>query len=335
MANTPAKRPVTPAQRRGERAAYAGFRSRGRRRDAPRHVALARRVDRRDLLTIPWWSASRVHLRVRPAVRAALQLADPRGRADGSRCRHRGDELDGQLPAVAPPAKKAGRPQEVVRDHNVLRLREQGQGQLERRIHSMNMQDRSSACSCRMEDEVEFKDGKRKITPKKSLPGYVGSSRWTWTTARGTSYATRRASPVLSGRRARVRKPVPLQDKEVKTILKQMGIETPKLKIRLRQGRPHQGHSGPFFDFTGSSTTSNPKKKKSARSSRSSAAKRRWGSSSTRSKRSRGGSRSRQDGRGERPAVIAGTNAPHFCAGRSPFRSSRASCRCARAKNLS
>src|ERR1700720_803727 len=38
---------------------------------------------------------------------------------------------------------------------------------LERRIKSMNMQDKIFRVLVPMEDEVEFKDGKRKITPKK------------------------------------------------------------------------------------------------------------------------------------------------------------------------
>ena len=44
---------------------------------------------------------------------------------------------------------------------------------LERRIHSMGMQDKIFRVLVPMEDEVEFKDGKRKITPKKVFPGYV------------------------------------------------------------------------------------------------------------------------------------------------------------------
>src|ERR1700712_1034166 len=44
---------------------------------------------------------------------------------------------------------------------------------LERRILSMNMQAKIFRVLVPMEDEVEFKDGKRKITPKKVFPGYV------------------------------------------------------------------------------------------------------------------------------------------------------------------
>ena len=49
---------------------------------------------------------------------------------------------------------------------------------------------------------------------------------------------------------------MPLQDKEVKTILKQMGIETPKLKIDFAKGDRVKVTSGPFFDFTASWTRS-------------------------------------------------------------------------------
>ena len=79
---------------------------------------------------------------------------------------------------------------------------------------------------------------------------------------------------------------MPLQDKEVKTILKQMGIETPKLKIDFKKGDRVKVTSGPFFDFTGVvDEIAAGEGDACARSSRSSAAKRRSNSSSFKSRK--------------------------------------------------
>jgi len=132
---------------------------------------------------------------------------------------------------------------------------------LERRIHSMNMQDKIFRVLVPMEDEVEFKDGKRKITPKKVFPGYVlvemDMDDGSWYVVRNTSGVTGFVGSPGSGE-----KPVPLQDKEVKTILKQMGIETPKLKIDFAKGDRVKVTSGPFFDFTGIVDEIQPEKEK-------------------------------------------------------------------------
>jgi transcriptional antiterminator NusG len=121
---------------------------------------------------------------------------------------------------------------------------------LERRIHSMGMADKIFRVLVPMEDEVEFKDGKRKITPKKVFPGYVLVEMimddQSWYVVRNTQGVTGFVGSPGPGE-----KPVPLQDKEVKTILKQMGIEAPKLKIDFKKGDRVKVTSGPFFDFTG------------------------------------------------------------------------------------
>jgi len=106
-----------------------------------------------------------------------------------------------------------------------------------------------------------FKDGKRKITPKKVFPGYVlvemDMDDQSWYVVRNTSGVTGFVGSPGSGE-----KPVPLQEKEVKTILKQMGIETPKLKIDFAKGDRVKVTSGPFFDFTGIVDEIQPEKEK-------------------------------------------------------------------------
>jgi transcription termination/antitermination protein NusG len=132
---------------------------------------------------------------------------------------------------------------------------------LERRIHSMGMQDKIFRVLVPMEDEVEFKDGKRKITPKKVFPGYVlvemTMDDQSWYVVRNTQGVTGFVGSPGPGE-----KPVPLQDKEVKTILKQMGIEAPKLKIDFKKGDRVKVTSGPFFDFTGVVDEISPEKER-------------------------------------------------------------------------
>jgi transcription termination/antitermination protein NusG len=157
------------------------------------------------------------------------------------------DVAEGEEP-VAPAKAKDNRNWFVV--HTYSGYENKVKANLERRIHSMGMQDKIFRVLVPMEDEVEFKDGKRKITPKKVFPGYVLVEMimddQSWYVVRNTQGVTGFVGSPGPGE-----KPVPLQDKEVKTILKQMGIEAPKLKIDFRKGDRVKVTSGPFFDFTG------------------------------------------------------------------------------------
>ena len=155
---------------------------------------------------------------------------------------------EGERPVKAPAKPKDDRNWFVV--HTYSGYENKVKANLERRIHSMGMADKIFRVLVPMEDEVEFKDGKRKITPKKVFPGYVLVEMimddQSWYVVRNTQGVTGFVGSPGPGE-----KPVPLQDKEVKTILKQMGIEAPKLKIDFKKGDRVKVTSGPFFDFTG------------------------------------------------------------------------------------
>lgn len=163
------------------------------------------------------------------------------------------EEAEGEVPAdeaVAEAAAKAKDNRNWFVVHTYSGYENKVKANLERRIHSMGMQDKIFRVLVPMEDEVEFKDGKRKITPKKVFPGYVLVEMimddQSWYVVRNTQGVTGFVGSPGPGE-----KPVPLQDKEVKTILKQMGIEAPKLKIDFKKGDRVKVTSGPFFDFTG------------------------------------------------------------------------------------
>jgi transcriptional antiterminator NusG len=162
--------------------------------------------------------------------------------------------------AVATPSGKDPRKHWFV-VHTYSGYENKVKANLERRIHSMNMQDKIFRVLVPMEDEVEFKDGKRKVTPKKVFPGYVlvemTMDDQSWYVVRNTQGVTGFVGSPGPGE-----KPVPLQEKEVKTILKQMGIEAPKLKIDFAKGDRIKVTSGPFFDFTGIVDEIQPEKEK-------------------------------------------------------------------------
>jgi transcriptional antiterminator NusG len=118
---------------------------------------------------------------------------------------------------------------------------------LERRVASMAMQHKIFRILVPTEDEIEVKDGKRRIAKKKVFPGYVLVEMLmdddSWYVVRNT--------PGVTGFVGSGSKPLPLQDKEVKTILRQLGDETPKFRITYQKGSSVRINSGPFMDFSG------------------------------------------------------------------------------------
>ena len=118
---------------------------------------------------------------------------------------------------------------------------------LEKRVESMNMGDKIFRILVPVEDEVEVKNGKKKITKKKVFPGYVLVEMImtddSWYVVRNTTGVT---GFVGTGS-----KPVPLHDSEAKALLKQMGVEEVKTKINFSLGENVRVIAGPFENFLG------------------------------------------------------------------------------------
>ncbi|MBA2286689.1 MAG: transcription termination/antitermination protein NusG [Ktedonobacteraceae bacterium] len=120
---------------------------------------------------------------------------------------------------------------------------------LEARIASMNMRDRIFRVVVPMEEEVEIKQGQRRTVQRKVFPGYVLvemiMTDESWYVVRNTPGVT---SFVGSGTR-----PIPLQEHEIKSILKQVSKETdkPKAKISFSKGQSVRVIDGPFTEFIG------------------------------------------------------------------------------------
>ncbi len=120
---------------------------------------------------------------------------------------------------------------------------------LEARINSMDMRNKIFRVIVPMEEEVEIKQGQRRTVQRKVFPGYVLvemiMSDEAWYVVRNTPGVT---SFVGSGTR-----PVPLQEHEIKSILKQVNQETekPKAKISFSKGQSVRVIDGPFTEFIG------------------------------------------------------------------------------------
>ena len=129
---------------------------------------------------------------------------------------------------------------------------------LEKRIESMDMQDKILQVLVPMEDEIEIKDGKRRHVQKRIFPGYILVKMLlddeSWYVVRNTPGVT---SFVGSGT-----KPVPLTERDVAKIQRQMKQEAPKIRVEFEVGEAVRVVDGPFTDFHGKVDEINPEKGK-------------------------------------------------------------------------
>ena len=119
---------------------------------------------------------------------------------------------------------------------------------LEKRVESMGMEDKIFNVLVPMEEELEIKDGKRKINKKRVFPGYVLVEMLmdddSWYVVRNTPGVT---GFVGSGSR-----PVPLQPAEIKAIMRRMGMEDVRTKVSFTVGDSIRVIDGPLAGFIGS-----------------------------------------------------------------------------------
>jgi transcriptional antiterminator NusG len=129
---------------------------------------------------------------------------------------------------------------------------------LEKRVESMGMQDKIFRVLVPMEEEIEIKNGKKKVTQRKVFPGYVLVEM----IVTDDSWYVVRNTPGVTGFVGAGSKPIPLQESEVKSIMKQMGIEEPKQKIDIAINQNVKVTSGPFENFVGKVVEINQDKQK-------------------------------------------------------------------------
>jgi transcriptional antiterminator NusG len=118
---------------------------------------------------------------------------------------------------------------------------------LEKRIESMNMEEKIFRILVPMEDEIEVKDGKKKISKRKVFPGYVLVEMF----MTDDSWYVVRNTPGVTGFVGSGSKPIPLNEGEAKQIIRQMGVEEPRARIDFSTGENVRVTAGPFENFIG------------------------------------------------------------------------------------
>lgn len=118
---------------------------------------------------------------------------------------------------------------------------------LKQRITSLNMEDKIFDVLVPKENQIEIRGGKRKTVEKKIFPGYVLVNM----KVTNDSWYVVRNTPSVTGFIGSGTVPVPVNDAEIKTILRRMAIEEPKYKIDLKMGDLVHIHDGPFKNYDG------------------------------------------------------------------------------------
>lgn len=123
---------------------------------------------------------------------------------------------------------------------------------LEHRIESMGMVDKIFQVLVPVEEEVDIKDGQRRLVERKVFPGYVLVlmilDEESWSVVRNTPGVT---GFVGGGGVSERLRPTPLRPEEVEAILRRMEAEEPTIRVSFRPGQSVRIVDGPFTDFRG------------------------------------------------------------------------------------
>jgi transcriptional antiterminator NusG len=118
------------------------------------------------------------------------------------------------------------------------------------RVQTMGMEDKIFLIMVPTEDELEIKNGKKKIVQRKVFPGYVLVEMImtddSWYVVRNTPGVTGFVGSTGGGS-----KPVPLLPEEVQNILRQVGSDEVKTRIDYAVGEVVRVVDGPFADMVG------------------------------------------------------------------------------------
>ncbi len=125
---------------------------------------------------------------------------------------------------------------------------------LEQRIESMGMRDEILQVVVPTEEEIEIRDGQRRMVERRIFPGYVlvqiRVPRDTLTPSEQAWYVVRN-TPGVTGFVSSGTKPIPLRQEEIDKIIKRIEAEEPTIKVSFHRGEKVQIISGPFAEFMG------------------------------------------------------------------------------------
>jgi transcriptional antiterminator NusG len=119
---------------------------------------------------------------------------------------------------------------------------------LEKRVETMHMEDKIFKVIVPEEEEVEYKDGKKRIVKKKVFPGYVVVNM----VLEDDSWYVVRNTPGVTGFVGPGSKPIPLEEEEIQNILERASGEgAPRIRVNFTPGQTLRVKSGPFQGMMG------------------------------------------------------------------------------------
>ncbi|HHB91108.1 MAG TPA: transcription termination/antitermination protein NusG [Anaerolineae bacterium] len=118
---------------------------------------------------------------------------------------------------------------------------------LEYRIESMNMGDRIFAVVVPTEEQIELKDGQRRVVERRVFPGYILVQM----ILDDESWSVVRNTPGVTGFVGIGNRPTPLSQAEVDRIMQRIESSQPRVQVDFKPGDKVRITEGAFADFHG------------------------------------------------------------------------------------
>jgi len=166
-----------------------------------------------------------------------------------------GDEMnqasENEIEETVNGEEETGEETEVKKDwfviHTYAGYEKRVKTNLERRVDSMDMKDKIFRIMVPTEKEITSRGGQKRTVEKKVFPGYVLVEM----VMDDDSWYVVRNTPGVTGFVGPGSKPVPLSEKEVTHILRQVGVVEGKPRIDFDINQVVRVVSGPFKNFEG------------------------------------------------------------------------------------
>lgn len=118
---------------------------------------------------------------------------------------------------------------------------------LRQRIESLNMEDKIYDVLVPKEKKIKIKNGKRKVVEDKIFPGYV----LVHMVVTDDSWYVVRNTPNVTGFIGTGTNPTPIDEEEMKSLQRRMGIDEPTFTIDVQIGETVRITDGPFKELEG------------------------------------------------------------------------------------
>ena len=128
---------------------------------------------------------------------------------------------------------------------------------LEEKVKNEKIEDQIDDVLIPTEDVIELKKGKKKVSKKKTFPGYILVHMEMNT----TNWHVVKSIPKVTGFVGGIN-PVPIPEHDVKAMIELAKSESPRIASRYVEGDTVEVIDGPFLGFTGLVDEVNPEKEK-------------------------------------------------------------------------